>query len=258
MGTNENFELSILIGVVFIFLICLCIIAFCVIRQQYKFKQLERKRNAKRRFLFANKRSKLVNIPRPHHVISVSPSSFHHQHPQSMIYSPQSSNQAQISPITPIIHQSPHHLLHKQYTERTPAIVQKHEGDVTKMIEALIDQEEEESQMECKADAVDRRETDISYDELMKEEDGSSEETQCSQIADDEFEVKEAEEDTVHAKEKEISIVIDDDMISLMSMSEGGKYNMMKAALKAERHSNVFDAIQEEEMGTDDDDPNLF
>jgi len=248
---EENMHFSILIAVVMIFLICLCIIAFCVIRQQYKFKQMQQRKLASRQNMF-NPDNKNREMFRPHHVISCSPHSTTFQDiispmAKRIIYSPQ-SNQSNIVtsplPITPI---SANQHSRKQYPDMMAPIVyppttgkdRKYKegvdsmGDITNVIKQMVDEYDEDS-TECKEHVLDRRETDICYDELMKRnvEDGSSDDTQCSQLADDEFEIK--GDDDSH------------DMISLMSIGSLSEKQREGKYLKTERKSHVFEVIQED------------
>merc|ERR1712228_156427 len=91
-------------------------------------------------------------------------------------------------------------------------------------------------------------------------EDGSSDDTQCSQLADDEFEIKGDDDDdshdynTMNNQKEELSIVIDDDMISLMSIGSLSEKQLEGKYLKTERMSNVFEVIQEDVlMETEDE-----
>merc|ERR1719461_1512649 len=119
-------------------------------------------------------------------------------------------------------------------------------GDITNVIKQMVDEYDEES-TECKEHVMDRRETDIGYDELMKNEDGSSDDTQCSHLADDEFEIKDDETDTHNnANCKEVSIVIDDDMISLMSVGSLSERQREGKFLKTDGKNHVFEVIQED------------
>merc|ERR1712087_664901 len=101
--------------------------------------------------------------------------------------------------------------------------------------------------------AMDRKitTTSIGYDDLMKNGDGSSEDTQFSQLADDEFEIKgddEEKEDTIAtAKAERVSIVVDDDMISLMSAGSLSDKQREGMFIKTQRQSNVFAVIHEED-----------
>merc|ERR1719242_968403 len=266
---EDNMHFSILIAVVMIFLICLCIIAFCVIRQQYKFKQMQQRKLVQRQNMFNRDINTSRAMHRPHHVISCSPHSttFHDViSPKRTIYSPQ-SNQSNIVisplPITPI---SANQHSEKRYPETMAPIVyppatvkdRKYKegvdsmGDITNVIKQMVDEYDEES-TECKEHVLDRRETDIGYDELMRrnENDGSSDDTQCSQLADDEFEIKGDDDDshdthTINNQKEELSIVIDDDMISLMSIGSLSEKQREGKYLKTERKSNLFEAIQED------------
>merc|ERR1712087_965955 len=119
-----------------------------------------------------------------------------------------------------------------------------------------------EERTECKEHVLDRTETaDIGYDELMRRnEDGSSDDTQCSQLADDEFEIKGDDDDDSHDthtiinQKEELSIVIDDDMISLMSIGSLSEKQCEGKYLKTERMSNVFEVIQEDVLMEMEDD----
>merc|ERR1712228_263878 len=270
---EENMPLSILIAVVIMFLFCLCIIAFCVIRQQHKFKQLEQRKRVQRENLFHDKNKAMH---RPHHVISCcSPhtsTSFHPRlvindnvmTPKRMLYSPQSQQSNIVTtPITPSLQQYDQQIVPssngRKYKEGIDSM-----GDITNVIKEMVDEDVNNESDECKAHVLDRKETDIGYDELMKE-DGSSDDTQFSHLRDDEFvivgddEDKEAEEmtmtmTTTRMNVNEVSVVIDDDMISLMSIGSLSERHREGKYIKTKTKSNVFEVIKEDILAEVNDD----
>lgn len=266
---EENMPLSILIAVVIMFLICLCIIALCVIRQQHKFKQLEQRKRVQRQNLFHDNNKAMY---RPHHVISVSPhasTSFHPRlvindnvmTPKRMLYSPQSQQSNIVTtPITPSLQQYDEQIVPssngRKYKEGIDSM-----GDITNVIKKMVDEDVNNESDECKAHVLDRKETDIGYDELMKE-DGSSEDTQFSHLGGDEFVIvgddeEKEKEMTMTAKPmnvNEVSVVIDDDMISLMSIGSLSDRQREGKYIKTKTKSNVFETIKEEAFAEMNDD----
>merc|ERR1712228_708075 len=179
--------------------------------------------------------------------------------PKRMLYSPQSQQSNIVTtPITPSLQQYDQQIVPssngRKYKEGIDSM-----GDITNVIKEMVDEDVNNESDECKAHVLDRKETDIGYDELMKE-DGSSDDTQFSHLGDDEFviigddEDKEAEEMTMTMNVNEVSVVIDDDMISLMSIGSLSERQREGKYIKTKTKSNVFEVIKEDILAEVNDD----